>query len=102
MDQTTNNLLAQVISKKKRLASQSKMDRQTDGEAFDEMSTSSEKRANFSSVIGGNNANGALVNKMPSTGAAPKPGDIKKLVIKNFKRKSKYLNINSAHSLGKL
>lgn len=44
-----------------------------------------EKRANFSAL--GNTTNGALINKMPSSNPTTKPGDIKKLVIKNFKSK---------------
>ncbi|XP_059613495.1 cullin-4A [Phlebotomus argentipes] len=42
-----------------------------------------EKRANFSAL---GNSNGALL-KLPSSNLAAKPGDIKKLVIKNFKSK---------------
>lgn len=48
-----------------------------------DVSEGGEKRPNFS-AIGPNNSN---LIKMPSNGAASKPGDIRKLVIKNFKGK---------------
>lgn len=50
---------------------------------MDEEKPNAEKRANFSAL---GNINGAL-HKMPSANAATKPGDIKKLTIKNFKSK---------------
>lgn len=53
-----------------------------------DVSEGGEKRPNFS-AIGPNNSN---LIKMPSNGASSKPGDIRKLVIKNFKGKhNKYM-----------
>lgn len=46
-----------------------------------DVSEGGDKRPNFS-AIAPNNSN---LIKMPSNGAASKPGDIRKLVIKNFK-----------------
>lgn len=52
-----------------------------------ELSESGDKRPNFSALTPNTNA---TIVKMPINGLS-KPGDVKKLIIKNFKGKKKHL-----------